>query len=104
MAEQSSMAAQAQTVFADIAALRWPKATHIFGTGRFALLSRCPDLPFVQLYETGIEAQTVLHDRCRHAFCKGAHFLFDLAQRPVQNTPVSYKPKPHWVKLIGEDN
>lgn len=85
------------SIYADIARLKFPTVSHIDGAGRYAILSRCPERPFIRLYETAIEAQPLLREPCGHAFCKGAHVAVDLDKRPAQ---VPYRKRAHWHRLI----
>lgn len=93
--------AEVQSIFADIARLRWPEVHPVFGEGRFAILSRCPARPFVLLFETAAEAQAQLRSECGHAFCKGAHSLVKLDEQPSAQTPRFVK-KPHWARYIED--
>lgn len=91
----------ASEIYSEIARLRWPNASPVFGAGRFAIFSRCPETPFVRLFETA-EAARAGRENCGHAFCKGLHQTFDLDQQPEPVIPRVFKPKPRWARLLDE--
>ncbi len=76
------MASATQDGYQRAASKRWPTA-QIVGTGSFAVVSYCPADKYVRLYETYLEAQPVVAQRCPHAFCKEDHRLFRI-QEDVQ--------------------
>lgn len=92
--------AEQKSIFRDIVALRWPDANPIFGDGSFAMLSRCPQKPFVRLYESVIEADLAAAAPCGHAFCTMRHVTANVSTPPAPR----YVKKPHWSKFIEEDD
>jgi len=95
----------ATSIFADLVTLRFPNARPVFGTGAFAVVSRCPANPFVRLFESEQEARSAVNADCGHAFCLGAHRhqFVNLNEPQAQPTPVAFKKKPHWFRDLETD-
>lgn len=90
----------AESLYRDLARLRFPNASPITGSGLFALVSRCPERPFIRLYELAMEVEPAVRQPCAHAFCKMNHQLVRLDEK--QPKPRFVK-KPHWAKMIEEE-
>jgi hypothetical protein len=88
-----------QTIFADIARLRWPIAERVLGTGQFAVLSRCAPRPTVRLFETRTEAFVVAHQPCSPGCKATAHDWL-----PLEKPAPRYVKKPHWANQIDVDD
>lgn len=82
-----------QTNWQSVARKRWPMASPIKGTGRFAAISRCPTIPFVLLFDFAIEAQQAAAKACTHAFCHMAHSWVEL--KPAADTTKTYRRRIH---------
>jgi hypothetical protein len=88
-----------QTIFAEIARLRWPRVERIHGAGPFAVLSRCSGRLIVYLFETRTEAFAVAHQPCTPE-CKAiAHDWL-----PIERPAPRYVKKPSWAKMISEED
>lgn len=92
-----------QSIYSEILRMRFPNAKPVFGSGAYAVLSRCPQVPFVTLYETALEAKQAAVGVCTHAFCKGQHQFVSLAELPPV-APVRFVKKAHWAALIDEED
>jgi len=92
------------SIFDAIARLRWPQANPVFGSGAFAVVSRCPANPFVRLFENEQEARSAVNAECGHAFCVGAHRhqFVNLTEPQAQRAPVVYRKKPRWAKMLND--
>jgi hypothetical protein len=90
---------ETQSIFRDTARIKYPEAHPVFGAGAFAVISRCPERPFIRLFETAMEAQPEVHKQCGHAFCKMNHQLVQLDAKPPAPR---YVKKPHWAKFLND--
>lgn len=94
----------ATSIFGDLVRLRFPNAEPVFGAGPYAILSRCPQRPFVRLFETAIEAQSNIQKDCGHAFCQMKHQFVNLAEQPAEPASLSHRRKAHWARFLEMDD
>jgi len=89
---QSKTGMPQQSIFADIARLRWPMAERVSGSGPFAAITDCGPRPVVCLFETRVDAFNAYREACGPN-CRHKHARVEL--KP---------PAPRWKKppLIWE--
>ena len=87
----------AESIFADIARLRWPNAERVLGAGQFAVLSRCRPRLIVRLFGTRTEAFVVAHQPCGPECKATAHDWL-----PLEKPAPRFIRKPHWAAMIEE--